>query len=113
MPLRVSRPQYMSLTSHQLDWQPSREETSNLAASLTSLEVHGSRVPHKLESLKALLALRSLDFDFDLHTESLDTLTSLVRLLSDQLLTELLHCSWCLPFSSNSLTTAVLAVLLT
>ena len=84
MPFRVSRLQSMRLRAAQLDWHQDRNDTSSLASSLTSLHVHGLRIPYRMDSLQALLALRHLDFDFDLHME-LDALSSLVRSLSAQL----------------------------
>ena len=87
MPFRVLHLQSLSLrvTDGQLDWHPNRNESSNLAASLTQLRVHVSRIAYSMHSLQALVALQCLAIDLDLHTDSLEQLSSLVRLLSTQL----------------------------
>ena len=85
MPFRVSHLQSLCLEATLLDWHLSLVEASTLTASLTSLQIYGSRIPHRMHSLQALLALRYLEMDFDLQTVSLKNCRHLSGLLFDQL----------------------------
>ena len=109
MPFRVSRLQSLSLgaTDGQLDWHPNHDEINSVAAFLTFFYLHGSRNAHSLHSLQNLLALQCLAIDFDLHTDSLEQMSSLVRSLCP-LLFELSVCTGYLPSQTDDLNTAVL-----